>query len=358
MRKALSCLVVSVLLGLGLASVPRGETAGAAGISKAGPVAGGGRSWKPHVRSAKRYARDRAGEVRFAFIDLGGRMHKFHAAQTVPSASVIKVMFLAAYLRRDSVRHRDLNQSEKDLLSPMIRRSDNDAASRVSAIVGPAAIEALARDAHMRDFRYDPQVWGLSRISSRDQATFMYHLGRYIPRRHWHYARKLLSSIVPSQRWAPPCRRGGRHGRRCGGRPDRRRAGGGDAGPVGTHLPARRHLHASREDPWGDQHPPPGGAGRALGKRLSVRIRLQARRHKDQRPSRRLLIRAAAEHRDAVPGRAIRSALRAQPDPDRLRRAATPERALQPLRSPAAPARAPQAAPLLLAPLSARRLWR
>ncbi len=201
MRKALSCLVVSVLLGLGLASVPRGETAGAAGISKAGPVAGGGRSWKPHVRSAKRYARDRAGEVRFAFIDLGGRMHKFHAAQTVPSASVIKVMFLAAYLRRDSVRHRDLNQSEKDLLSPMIRRSDNDAASRVSAIVGPAAIEALARDAHMRDFRYDPQVWGLSRISSRDQASFMYHLGRYIPRRHWHYARKLLSSIVPSQRW-------------------------------------------------------------------------------------------------------------------------------------------------------------
>jgi hypothetical protein len=110
------------------------------------------------------------------------------------------VMFLAAYLRQASVRHRGLRRADRRLLDPMIRRSDSVAATRVRDIVGRNAIERVARDAGMRDFSYD-QVWGLSRTSARDQVRFMYHLGRHIPRRHRRYARHLLSSIVPSQRW-------------------------------------------------------------------------------------------------------------------------------------------------------------
>ena len=82
----------------------------------------------------------------------------------------------------------------------MIRVSDSVAATRVRDIVGVPAIERLADRARMRAFRYNP-VWGLSRIDASDQARFMYHLGRYIPRRHRRYARRLLSTIVPSQRW-------------------------------------------------------------------------------------------------------------------------------------------------------------
>ena len=82
----------------------------------------------------------------------------------------------------------------------MIESSDSVAATRVRDIVGVPAIERLARDAHLRDFTYN-SIWGLSTDSSRDQARLMYHLERYIPKRHRNYAHRLLRGIVPSQRW-------------------------------------------------------------------------------------------------------------------------------------------------------------
>jgi beta-lactamase family protein len=156
--------------------------------------------WQPGVRAAKRYARDRAGEVGFAVVGLDGREHGLHARMTAPAASVFKVMLLAAYLRRPTVRDRPLDHTDRRLLGPMIRVSDSVAATRVRDIVGVAAIDRLAHAAHMRAFRYNP-IWGLSRIDAADQARFLYHLGRYIPRRHRPYARHLLSSITPAQRW-------------------------------------------------------------------------------------------------------------------------------------------------------------
>jgi hypothetical protein len=82
----------------------------------------------------------------------------------------------------------------------MIRFSDSVAATRVRDIVGVPAIKRLARAAHMHAFRY-ANVWGLSRTDAVDQARFMYHLERYVPRRHRRYAKHLLATIVPSQRW-------------------------------------------------------------------------------------------------------------------------------------------------------------
>lgn len=124
-------------------------------------------------------------------------------AGTAPMASVFKVMLLATYLRRPAVRHRDLRGEDRRLLGPMIRRSDNATATRVRDIVGEAAIRRLARRAGMRDFRLHP-TWGLSRTSPRDQARFMLSLDAHIPDRHERYARRLLSSIVRSQRWGIP----------------------------------------------------------------------------------------------------------------------------------------------------------
>jgi hypothetical protein len=116
-------------------------------------------------------------------------------------ASVFKVMLLATYLRR--IRDRGLTERDRDLLAPMIRWSDNYTAQRVRDIVGPAAIRRLARDADMRHFRLHT-TWGLSRTSARDQAHFLYRFERYVPDRHERYARRLLHSIVPSQRWGIP----------------------------------------------------------------------------------------------------------------------------------------------------------
>lgn len=159
------------------------------------------RDWKPDVKAAKRYARSRAGHVSFAFIDLEGRSHKFRAGETAALASVFKTMLLAAYLHRKSVRGRGLKGRDRDLLGPMIRRSDSVAATEVNRIVGGRAIERLAKRADMRRFSYDPDTWGLSRGTPRELARFIGRFDRYVPRRHRRYARNLLSSIKSSQRW-------------------------------------------------------------------------------------------------------------------------------------------------------------
>jgi Beta-lactamase enzyme family len=200
MRRTLAVALVALTAGIGFAAAALGSSGDSRHPAAIGPPNGGGAGWRPSIKSAKRYAEHRAGDVSFAVIDLDGRLRAFHGSGTAPTASVIKVMFLTAYLRQRSVRHRHLRPADRRLLSPMIRRSDNVAATRVRDIVGRDAIERLARAARMRDFTYN-ETWGLSRTSARDQARFMYRLRRYIPKRHRRYARKLLSSIVPSQRW-------------------------------------------------------------------------------------------------------------------------------------------------------------
>jgi hypothetical protein len=154
--------------------------------------------WRPHYSFANRYIKHRAGTISYGVIGPNGNYQGHRGGRTVPMASTFKVMLLATYLRK--VRSRPLRDRDKRLLGPMIRRSDNVAATRVRDIVGRHAIERLARDARMRHFHYN-QTWGLSRTSASDQAHFMYRFDRYVPERHDGYARHLLASIVPSQRW-------------------------------------------------------------------------------------------------------------------------------------------------------------
>ena len=120
--------------------------------------------------------------------------------RTVPSASVVKAMLLVAYLRQPGVRGRALRPADRALLGPMIRRSDNAAASRVCNVVGTGGLARLARRAHMRHF-HATRPWGLSTIDVADQTRFFLHIERHLPRRHRRYALRLLRSIVPSQRW-------------------------------------------------------------------------------------------------------------------------------------------------------------
>jgi beta-lactamase class A len=157
------------------------------------------RAWHPHVSSAAAYANKRAGQVTFA-VRTPRRLYGRGVNRVVPSASVIKAMLLVAYLRRKSVRHRALTRADRRLLSPMIRRSDNAAASRVRQIVGDSGLWGLAARARMRRFRPE-SPWGLSRIDASDQARFFFRIDRFVPRRHRRTALRLLRSIVRSQRW-------------------------------------------------------------------------------------------------------------------------------------------------------------
>jgi beta-lactamase class A len=161
---------------------------------------GGAVTWRPRTGPAIRWSSDRLGSVSFAVKDTNGRIHTHRAATEVPMASTLKVMFMVAYLRQNSVRNRRLRDSDKALLAPMIRRSDNDTATRIADQLGPRPLYRLARKARMKDFAYT-RPWGLSQSSARDQARFMFNLKQFIPKRHRGYARWLLTHVVSSQRW-------------------------------------------------------------------------------------------------------------------------------------------------------------
>ena len=134
----------------------------------------------------------------FAVVGPKGGSFRSDAFTRVPAASVMKVMFMTAYLR--SARGRDLNDRDRSLLRPMITRSANQPATTIANELGPRPINKLARDARMRRFTYR-RPWGSSSITAADQARFMFGLERFIPARHDNYARRLLSHVVEAQRW-------------------------------------------------------------------------------------------------------------------------------------------------------------
>ncbi len=155
-------------------------------------------AWPPDVSRAERYANSRQGDVSFTAIGPSGGRYMSSAYRGVPAASVMKVMFLTAYLRR--ARGRELTRDDKELLYPMITRSANEPATRIANMLGPGPIDRLARDARMEHFQYR-RPWGLSTVNAAEQAAFMFRLNSFIPNRHQRYARFLLSHIVESQRW-------------------------------------------------------------------------------------------------------------------------------------------------------------
>ena len=155
-------------------------------------------AWPPDVSRAERYAQSRAGDVSFAVIGPSGGRFNSKAFTRVPAASVMKVMFMTAYLRR--ARGRDLTDHDRSLLRPMITRSANEPATRIANSLGPAPINKLARDAGMKHFRYT-RPWGLSTVTAAEQTRFMFDLEDFIPDRHDRYARYLLSHVIKPQRW-------------------------------------------------------------------------------------------------------------------------------------------------------------
>ncbi len=155
--------------------------------------------WEPDVDAARAYAQQREGVISFHVRTEQGRW-SLDADRTVPSASVIKAMLMVAYLDESGVRDRALTAADQALLDPMIRRSGNVAATRVRDIVGNAALHRVARRARMTRFSTHP-VWGLSRVTARDQTRLWLRFESFLPARHRAYGMQLLATIVPKQRW-------------------------------------------------------------------------------------------------------------------------------------------------------------
>jgi len=164
----------------------------------------------PQLERAGDWAADRKGDVAWAVIDSRGNVHHRDGTRPFVSASTTKAMLLVASLRR--VGDTPLAPATEKLLTPLIRRSSNRAAHRVRALVGDAGLVAVARAAGMK--RFHPNgTWSEVQINAVDQARFFRRTARLVPPRHRPYARRLLSTIVPSQSWGIP-----RAARRAGAR--------------------------------------------------------------------------------------------------------------------------------------------
>ena len=179
-----------------------GLTVVLAGTASPGSTAGYG-TWPFRVQAARDYQETRSGVVSFAVVDERGFTRGYRPWLVARSASVLKAMLMVTYLNQPSVRDRPLRDSDRRLLSPMIRWSDNATATTIRNRVGARAIYRLARRAGMQRFRLRTP-WGYSEITAADQARFFYRIDSYIPARHRSYGMWLLASIIPAQRWGIP----------------------------------------------------------------------------------------------------------------------------------------------------------
>jgi len=157
---------------------------------------------RTQLARAKTFASARAGLVSFAVVGTDRRLRCHRCWRRYEAASVIKAMLLVAYLDR-LARERPITVADRALLGPMIRVSDNDAATAIYARLGDAALYRLARRARMKSFAVDG-YWGSAQITASDQARFFAQLDRLTPPSYRRYARSLLASIVSWQAWGLP----------------------------------------------------------------------------------------------------------------------------------------------------------
>jgi Beta-lactamase enzyme family len=183
-------------------STPPGAPAGAAESSRA--EAGAAYPSRAAIAAAVRYLDGRAGRTSLAVLDSGGHLSGVRLRSHFQSASVVKVMFLTAFLQRLHADRRGVSALDRSLLYPMIHESNNDAASAVLDRIGGAAVARVAREAGMRDYAPGVGWWAFTQTSAADQARFFIDIERLIPGEFWPYARGLLAGIEPEQSWGVP----------------------------------------------------------------------------------------------------------------------------------------------------------
>lgn len=156
------------------------------------------------IAAAVRYLDGRAARTSLAVLDSNGRLSGTRMREHFQSASVVKVMFLTAFLQRLAADHRGISAFDRAMLYPMIHESNNEDASAVLERVGAAAVARVAHEAGMLDYAPGVGWWAFTQTSAYDQARFFVAIERLIPRQFWPYARGLMSSIEPEQSWGIP----------------------------------------------------------------------------------------------------------------------------------------------------------
>jgi beta-lactamase class A len=168
-----------------VAAAATGRPAGvrSAGVWSTGPAATAGICASPAQPAlAARLSRDIPGALRgrssaaaVTVLDRRtGVACALAANRRYDSASVVKVTILAALLRKHMEKHTYLSQTEVNLATAMITRSDDNAASALWSRVGRASLRHFLALAKMTETVLGPGgYWGLTQITARDELTLL-----------------------------------------------------------------------------------------------------------------------------------------------------------------------------------------
>lgn len=179
-------------------AAPPGERAGASKL----PTPAG-------MRHAWSYARHREGMVSFAVVDTDGALRGRDEERRYSAASTVKVMLLAAEVRRLAREGAPLDSQTRSLLRSMITYSDNAAADAIYSRVGDPGMAQIARLAGMKRFTV-AGYWGTAQVAASDLARLLASIEALVAHRHRRFALGLLGSIVAEQSWGIPAAAGER----------------------------------------------------------------------------------------------------------------------------------------------------
>ncbi|NBM20459.1 hypothetical protein GUY61_33975, partial [Streptomyces sp. GC420] len=124
------------------------------------------------------------------------------------SASVVKVIVLAALLQKAAEENRSLTSREVTLTKAMITTSDNDATTSLWRQLGVPRIQRFLTSAGMTQTVPGADgYWGLTQITARDQQKLLKILtyrNTVLSTNSRTYALDLMNKVVSSQRWGAP----------------------------------------------------------------------------------------------------------------------------------------------------------
>ena len=156
------------------------------------------------VAAAREWISGRDGDVAFAVVDTNGEpAGGYREHEPFQLASLSKAIMLVASLRDDPTP----DAATEATLTRMITESDNGAAYTVFGQVGAKGMRAVAKAAGMQDYEQG-SGWVDTRSSAWDQARLFSQLEALVPAAGRSLARRLLSSVVPIQRWGIPAAAG------------------------------------------------------------------------------------------------------------------------------------------------------
>ena len=131
---------------------------------------------------------------------------QYHASRHFIAASAVKVIILAALLRKHQQEHLALTSAQRNLAWLMITQSDNDAATALWNEDGPYYRQHFLHLAEMRQTVLNP-AWGLTLLTAHDETLLLNVLtepNKILDKAFRIYARYLMAHVVPAQRWGVP----------------------------------------------------------------------------------------------------------------------------------------------------------